>query len=129
MDKKKLKKTILDKIAQLETEIKEIKKLAAPIEPENAIGRISRMDAINNKTINDRLLRNAAEKQKKLKSGTPAELMNPNLDFARYVNKLFRKLDYATHARIFALCGVCPQSYKNTSIRRLYLLNYSLAIA
>ena len=67
MDKKKLKKAIQDKIAQLETEIKEIKKLAAPIEPENSIGRISRMDAINNKTINDRLLRNAAEKQKKLK--------------------------------------------------------------
>ena len=67
MDKKKLKKTILAKIVQLETEIEEIKKLAAPIEPENAIGRISRMDAINNKTINDRLLRNAAEKQKKLK--------------------------------------------------------------
>ena len=66
MDKKKLKKTILAKIVQLETEIEEIKKLAAPIEPENAIGRISRMDAINNKTINDRLLRNAAEKQKKL---------------------------------------------------------------
>ena len=67
MDKKKLKNTILTKIEQLEMEIKEIKKLAAPIEPENAIGRISRMDAINNKTINDRLLRNAAEKQKKLK--------------------------------------------------------------
>ena len=67
MNKKKLKKTIQDKITQVETEIEEIKKLAAPIEPENAIGRISRMDAINNKTINDRLLRNAAEKQKKLK--------------------------------------------------------------
>ena len=66
MNKKKLKKTILDKIAQLETEIEEIKKLAAPSEPENAIGRISRMDAINNKSINDRLLRNAAEKQKRL---------------------------------------------------------------
>ena len=66
MDKKKLKKSILYKIAQLETEIEEIKKLAAPIEPENAIGRISRMDAINNKSINDRLLRNAAEKLKKL---------------------------------------------------------------
>ena len=67
MNKKKLKKTIQDKIKQVETEIEEIKKLAAPVEPENAIGRISRMDAINNKTINDRLLRNAAEKQKKLK--------------------------------------------------------------
>ena len=66
MNKKKLKKTILDKIAQLETEIEEIKKLDAPIETENAIGRIIRMDAINNISIYDRLLRNAAEKQKKL---------------------------------------------------------------
>ena len=49
MNKKKLKKTILDKIEQLGKEIREIKKLAAPIEPENTIGRISRMDAINNK--------------------------------------------------------------------------------
>ena len=31
MDKKKLKKTILAKIAQLETEMEEIKKLAAPL--------------------------------------------------------------------------------------------------
>ena len=67
MDIKKLKKTILARIAQLDIEIKEIKQLAAPIEPENAIGRISRMDAINNKTINDRLLRNASDKQKKLR--------------------------------------------------------------
>ena len=49
MNKKKLKKTILDKIEQLGKEIREIKKLAAPKEPENTIGRISRMDAINNK--------------------------------------------------------------------------------
>ena len=70
MDKKKLKKNILDKIAQLETEIKEIKKLAAPVEPENAIGRISRMDAINNKSINDRLLINAAKKTKEVKLGS-----------------------------------------------------------
>ena len=93
MNKKEVKKkTILDKIEQLGKEIREIKKLAAPKEPENTIGRISRMDAINNKTINDRLLTNAAEKQKEVKTGTTQELMNPNLDFVRYVNKLFKKL-------------------------------------
>ena len=41
--------------------------ITSPISPENAIGRISRMDAINNKTINDRTLRKAEEKLKKLR--------------------------------------------------------------
>ena len=44
-----------------------LKLLAQPIEPENSIGRISRMDAINNKSINDRMLRKAQEKLKYLK--------------------------------------------------------------
>ncbi len=68
MDKKKLKKTILIRLAQLDVEIKEIKQLAAPIEPENAIGRISRMDAINNKSVNEAALRNAINKLALLKS-------------------------------------------------------------
>ena len=44
-----------------------LKLLAQPIEPENSIGRISRMDAINNKSINDRMLRKTQEKLKYLK--------------------------------------------------------------
>ena len=32
---------------------------AQPITPENAIGRVSRMDAINNKGVSDAALRNA----------------------------------------------------------------------
>ena len=44
-----------------------LKLLVQPIEPENSIGRISRMDAINNKSINDRMLRKTQEKLKYLK--------------------------------------------------------------
>lgn len=44
-----------------------LKLLAQPIKPENSIGRISRIDAINNKSINDRMLRKAQEKLKYLK--------------------------------------------------------------
>ena len=44
-----------------------LKLLSQPIEPENSIGRISRMDAINNKSINDRMLRKTQEKLKYLK--------------------------------------------------------------
>lgn len=52
---------------QLQAEIADLKVLTAPIAPENAIGRVSRMDAINNKSINEAALRKSEEKFKKLK--------------------------------------------------------------
>ena len=65
-DLKKISKKINDRILQTKLEIEDLKQFTTPIEPENAIGRISRMDAINNKSINDRALRKAEEKLKKL---------------------------------------------------------------
>jgi RNA polymerase-binding transcription factor len=46
--------------------ISEYKELSKPIAPENAIGRISRMDAINNKSVTEAALRQAMEKLSKL---------------------------------------------------------------
>ena len=66
MNKNLLRDIIKAKINKLKIEIVDLKLLAKPIEPENSIGRISRMDAINNKTINDRMLRISKEKLKKL---------------------------------------------------------------
>ena len=66
MDKKAIEIKIHSKIKTLKEEIKELRIITKPIEPENAIGRISRMDAINNKAINDRMLRKAEEKLKGL---------------------------------------------------------------
>tara|TARA_B100000287_G_C20312741_1_gene654530 strand:- start:32 stop:364 length:333 start_codon:yes stop_codon:yes gene_type:complete len=58
---------------KLELEIKNTKKkideytlLCKPIAPENAIGRISRMDAINNKSVTEAVLRDAKIKLKQL---------------------------------------------------------------
>ena len=42
------------------------KELTKPIAPENAIGRVSRMDAINNKSVNDTALQKAEQKLKNL---------------------------------------------------------------
>ena len=67
MDILHIKENIINKISKTQNEITELKELTSPISPENAVGRISRMDAINNKTINDRTLRKAEEKLKKLK--------------------------------------------------------------
>ena len=43
-----------------------MKELTKPISPENAIGRVSRMDAINNKSINEAALTQAQSKLDKL---------------------------------------------------------------
>ena len=41
-------------ITKTKAAIAQYAQLSKPIAPENAIGRVSRMDAINNKSINDR---------------------------------------------------------------------------
>lgn len=61
-----LKKKIEENILQTNQEISELKELTQPISPDCSIGRISRMDAINNKTVNDAALVKAKNKLKKL---------------------------------------------------------------
>ncbi|MGB0918127.1 MAG: TraR/DksA family transcriptional regulator [Flavobacteriales bacterium] len=61
-----LKLKIEQSITDTERDISELEELTKPIAPENAIGRISRMDAINNKSINDSALRQARNKLDKL---------------------------------------------------------------
>ncbi|WP_033959696.1 TraR/DksA family transcriptional regulator [Psychroserpens jangbogonensis] len=67
MDKAKVKTTILDEISKTEVSIGQYKELSKPIAPNDAIGRVSRMDAINNKTINEASLRQAVSKLNALK--------------------------------------------------------------
>ncbi len=56
-------KTEIEKTVQ---SINTYRELTKPIAPENAIGRISRMDAINNKSVNDEALKKAKQKLKNL---------------------------------------------------------------
>ena len=48
--------------------INEYTELCKPIAPENSIGRISRMDAINNKSVVEAALRVATQKMQQLKN-------------------------------------------------------------
>ena len=66
LDKKALKGKILAEITLTEKHVAELKIETQPISPENAIGRISRMDAINNKSVNEATLRHLENKLKKL---------------------------------------------------------------
>ncbi|MCB0509572.1 MAG: TraR/DksA C4-type zinc finger protein [Chitinophagales bacterium] len=61
-----LKDKITSKLKTLEEDISFLEETTRPIAPENAIGRVSRMDAINNKSIAEESLRNARLNKTKL---------------------------------------------------------------
>ncbi|MDC0272255.1 TraR/DksA family transcriptional regulator [Crocinitomicaceae bacterium] len=65
--KQDIKKRILEELKKTEEAILDYKESTKPISPENAIGRVSRMDAINNKSVVEAVLRKAEEKLNKLK--------------------------------------------------------------
>ena len=86
-NKIKVENKIKDSILETESKIKEYKNLTKPISPENAIGRISRMDAINNKSVLEAALREAQSKLIQLKA----------------INKKITSSD-------FGLCKTCKKS-------------------
>lgn len=60
-------KIIKEEIVKTETAVKNYSELTKPIAPENAIGRVSRMDAINNRSVNEAALKKAEQKLSNLK--------------------------------------------------------------
>ena len=63
---KKIKIVINQEIEKTKISISNYEELTKPIAPENAIGRVSRMDAINNKSVNETALKKAQQKLKNL---------------------------------------------------------------
>lgn len=68
---------IINKIKIVEQDITYLKEATKPIAPENSIGRISRMDAINNKSVAEDSLRKAIDKVGKLKDALK-NISNPD---------------------------------------------------
>lgn len=66
MSPDKIRELINKEIAKTEKIIAEYKEMTKPISPENAIGRLSRMDAINNKAVTEAAQRQAEDKLAKL---------------------------------------------------------------
>ena len=62
-----LKSKIEELIAKYEIDIRDTEEMTKPVSPENSIGRVSRMDAINNKSVMEASLRNKISKRNKLK--------------------------------------------------------------
>jgi len=66
MELKEIEQTILNEISKTERSIAEFKEMTKPVAPDVAIGRVSRMDAINNKSVAEAGLRMAEAKLKNL---------------------------------------------------------------
>ena len=64
--KKEIHKQLLHEIDNTQKKIYEYTELCKPISPENSIGRVSRMDAINNKSVVEAALRAAENKMQQL---------------------------------------------------------------
>lgn len=62
-----IKNKIKTEIEKTESSIQKLKEMVKPIAPDDAIRRISRMDAINNKSVVEASLRKNKEKLKQLK--------------------------------------------------------------
>jgi len=65
-EKIQVKEYLLKEKIKINERLIELKELTKPIEPDCAIGRISRMDAINNKSINEASLRKTQDRLKKI---------------------------------------------------------------
>ncbi len=68
MDKAELKDKLNQEIERTQDIILEYKETSKPISPDDAIGRLSRMDAINNKSVTESALRQAEQKLNSLKN-------------------------------------------------------------
>ncbi|MEO9484461.1 MAG: TraR/DksA C4-type zinc finger protein [Ekhidna sp.] len=66
MEVDEIKQKIEEEIAKTKLLIKDYKEQSKPVTLDNSIGRISRMDAINNKSITESALRQAELKLSKL---------------------------------------------------------------
>ncbi|RZN84602.1 MAG: TraR/DksA family transcriptional regulator [Winogradskyella sp.] len=76
MNQEEIAIQLKEEIVLTEEKIAHLEQLTQPISPNDAIGRVSRMDAINNKSVNENSLRQAKVKLSNLKRvlenlGTP----------------------------------------------------------
>ena len=94
-EKIKIRSKLADEIKETRTKVSKYLELSQPISPENAIGRISRMDAINNKSVLEAALREAQSKLIQLKN-------------------TFQKIESSD----FGLCKICK---KNIPFGRLMI--------
>jgi len=82
LDKSLLAAKLTQLIALTEKKIVGYEEASAPVTPDDAIGRVSRMDAINNKAVVEAALRTARRKLDRLQT-MQSNLDDPNLGMCK----------------------------------------------
>jgi len=67
-EKQQVRERISSEIVSATAQVTELKEMTKPIAPDAAIGRISRMEAINNKSVNELLLSKTETRLQKLEA-------------------------------------------------------------
>jgi DnaK suppressor protein len=80
--KERLQTAIREKITALRADVEAFKTLAQPVAPDNAIGRLTRMEAINSKSINAAALAKAQATLAALERALP-RLDHPDFGLCR----------------------------------------------
>ena len=109
--RQKLRKQIIEKIAGLNENIKSFELLTKPIPPDSAIGRLTRMEAINSKSINEAALNKSKRLLSKLEH---ALIMIDDPDFG-----LCRECEEPIpYARLMAIpeTELCVQCAENNNL-------------
>ena len=103
---KNIKKIIKEEIDKTLQSIINLEELTKPIAPENAIGRISRMDAINNKSVNEAALVKAKQKLKNLEI-TLSNLNEPDFGICAKCNNTIPigRIMLMPHSRFCVNCA------------------------
>jgi len=92
-EKSQIKSLMEEKLAEAKSEVEALSEATKSIAPDNAIGRVSRMDAIGNKAVNDMALKKAKNKIQRLE----------------YALSQFGTMEF----------GVCLECYQDISFKRL----------
>jgi len=95
-DKKEVHRKIIEEVESIKENILTLGKMSKPVSPDNAIGRLTRMEAINAKSINDANIRTAKNR-----------LMN--------LEKALERVEYPD----FGMCRLCEEPIP---LKRLMIL-------
>ena len=103
---KAIKEKLLLETHDTQKKINKYSDLCKPIPPENSIGRISRMDAINNKSVVEAALRVAKEKMKQLKQ-VENKINHDDFGVCKKCNNIipFGRLMIQPHSKFCVICA------------------------
>ena len=106
-EKEKLAAAIRDQLAATAADITAFRSIAQPVSPDNAIGRLTRMEAIGSKSINESALRKARERRSRLERAL-TRLDDPDFGLCRECEEPI------AHARLLVmpeadLCVSCAE--------------------